>query len=329
MHATACPTKPAPASQTSGALSVVAPDPSTASYARLVWLWHRHTVGHLSDDQRDELDAASDVVRALRKDSWVQRFLECAARDAAGSSLGGGRRSEWLSRQRRAAVAGSLPAGRAELLHRLRGFTWTPGDDRWISTFRRVREYADQSGRIPARGDDEVLAGWLAAQRFALRSGRLSIYRAGALESLPGWAESLSGQRLRSTWDQDLAALRAFVDDRGRYPHSDTPDRGEAALASWVYSQRELYRRGDMSGDRVQTLAQIPGWRWAAREADFDARANELDRELAGGPITRDHRLYSWVVSQRRRHRDGRLSAEQADTLRALNLLEDCLAGAR
>lgn len=305
-----------------------APDPATDDYTWLVWALRQRRSGQLSPLQRIALDIHPEPVRDLHQQPWVQRFMECAARDAEGMALGGGERTAWLTAQRRARARGSLPAGRSALLERLSGFTWTPGADRWDSTMVRVADFALRKGRIPTRGDDPELSGWLAAQRFALRAGRLDAARIAALESIPGWSESLSSTRSQSVWEHRLAALRSFQAERGRYPRADATDPCEAAAGRWVSVQRELHRRGDLSRHRADALCAIPGWRWTAREADFDARADQLARELGGAPIDTGHRLYGWVVSQRRRHREGRLSPEQVDVLRSLNLLQDGLVSA-
>jgi len=302
------------------------PEPDTDDYAWLVWAVWQQRVGLLSLPQRVALAGLPEAVRAVGYTPWALRYAECADRDLAGLALGGGKRTAWLTAQRRAHARGSLPAGRVALLERLDGFSWTPGADRWDSAFALVRDFAERTGSIPVRGDDAALSGWLAAQRFALRAGRLDAGRIAALESLPGWSASLSNTRTRGVWDRRCSALRSFVTETGRYPHTGSADTREAALARWVSTQRELYRRGDLGSYRIDALAGLPGWRWGAREADFDARSRQLCQELGGEPIGTDHRLYGWVVSQRRRHRDGRLSDEQAAMLRSLNLLGDDLA---
>ena len=307
------------------AASAAPPDPVSGDFAWLVWSWCRRAAGKLSERQQLALDALPAGITSLRRDIWVSRYLEVAARGEAGDDLSGGPRTAWLSRQRRRAMAGCLPAGRAELLSRLPGFAWTPGERRWESAFARVRDFVDTFGHIPARGDDEALAGWLATQRFELRSGRLSARRAQLLDTLPGWAQSLAGPRSPISWPQQLEALRDFVSAHRHYPRTGAADALECALAAWVCDQRDNHRRGDLSAARADALAAIPGWRWTAREADFDARAVALSVELGGRPIDTGHRFYSWVVSQRRRHRDGRLSEDQAAMLRALNLLDERL----
>lgn len=305
-----------------------APDPNSDAYTWLVWQWHLRETGALNSRQRAVLGALPAAVRQLRADSWVQRFLCVAALDHAGQPISGDWRTQWLARQRRLHSLSVLPAARAELLDRLDDFSWQPVGERWHSSLAEIMEFTDQHGRLPARADDPRAAGWLAAQRFALRHGRMQPERARALAALPGWSKSMNSTRSRTPWELRCRQLRAFVDANRRYPDVDSTDPGEVAAARWVTTQREQYRRDGLSDYRVKQLSALPGWRWSARDAAWDERFRELAHESRRGPIGTDHRLYSWVVAQRRRHRDGRLTPEQAARMRSLGMLGETLQAA-
>ena len=305
-----------------------APDPESDAYTWLVWQWHLSDFGDLDRRQQAVLGALPAAVRELRSEAWVQRFLFAAALDRSGQPLSGGRITQWLARQRRLHSIAALAAGRAELLDRLNGFSWQPVGDRWHSSLAEIMEFTDQHGRLPARADDPRAAGWLAAQRFALRRGRMDPERAQALAVLPGWSQSMASTRSRTPWELRCRQLRAFVDANGRYPDPDSADPGEVAAARWVTTQREQYRRDGLSEYRVRQLSALPGWRWSARDAAWDARFRDLVRESRRGSISTDHPLYGWVVAQRRRHRDGRLTPEQAARMRSLGMLGETLQAA-
>lgn len=301
-----------------------APDPTEVEYTRLLQLWQQQSRGGLPPKCSSLLNELPHAVRALRQDPWVQRYLECAELDRTGVGFGGGARGVWISKQRRARASGALPAGQEMLLNQLPGFSWTPEADRWEATFDQVRRFTQTHGRVPSRADDPGLSGWLAAQRLAMRRGRLSARRVEVLQELAGWTHSLSCGRAGSEWDRTVSQARRFVSTHDRYP--DPRACGpEGALARWIETQRGHHRRGDLSRRRAAALAALPNWRWSAREAEFDARVGEIGVVLACGPIGTDHRLYSWIAAQRRRHRDGQLSAEQSAQLDSLNLLNERL----
>ncbi|SIL99909.1 putative helicase [Mycobacteroides abscessus subsp. abscessus] len=305
-----------------------APGPDTEIYAWLVWAWCQEDRGLLTPAQCADLDTLPASVRRLRESPWVRRFLEVAARDRAGLSLAGEQRTPWLTYQRRLQARRLLPASRAALLERLDSFDWKPGDQRWWSTFEEVSRFATQHGRLPTRRDNEQLSNWVAVQRFLLRSDRLRYDRAKALAGLPGWMQALAQTRSRSPWERRCEQLRVFIQAQGRYPLLDSLDPGEAELARWVITQREQYRRDGLSSYRIKMLSALPFWRWGAREQAWDTRFRELVSDVRRGRFGPAHPDYGWVIAQRRQHRVGRLSDEQAKLLRSLNLLGSRLSAA-
>lgn len=213
------------------------------------------------------------------------------------------------------------------LLDRLQGFTWSPGDAQWETTYAKIKRFADAHGRIPTRADDARMSNWLATQRFALRADRLRFDRVQALTALPGWSAGLSSTRSRPQWERRCEQLRLFLERVGRYPQSEATDPAEAALAHWVTAQREQVRRDGLAPYRIAALTALPGWRWAARDAAWDQRYVQLRADLhRGATLDPTHSLYPWVVAQRRRHRAGRLRPEQERALRDLGLLDARLA---
>jgi hypothetical protein len=210
-------------------------------------------------------------------------------------------------------------------LDRLERFTWTPDSDRWLGTFDQVAAFVAANGRIPTRGDDPLLAGWLAAQRLYLRKCKLDADRSEALEQLPGWAESLSTPRASGQWEARLSELTAFQNKHGFYPDRAADAPAESELGQWAHQQRAFYQRGDLSARRAAELEALPNWRWRTRDATFDRNIHALRRELSSGSVSRDHPLYRWVESQRRRHQGGRLSVEQSAALAELGLLDEVL----
>lgn len=296
-------------------------------YLWLVWQWHLAEQHQLSSEQLKTLRALPDRVQSLRDTLWVSRFLEVADLDAAGQPLTGQWRTQWLTRQRRMYRDGALARGRIQLLELLDGFSWEPVSDQWNRTFAVAADFAALHGRIPSRADHAALAGWLATQRFSLRSGRLNKQRAAALTELPGWSSALAARDSRMPWEWRREQLRVFLDEQDRYPSVRADDPTEAALGAWVRTQRDQFRRGDLIPSRAQALLDLPGWRFSAHAAAWDVRLREVSAAAreAGG-IRTDHPLYGWVVNQRRRGRAGQLSAQQTAALEALNLLEGRLS---
>jgi hypothetical protein len=129
-------------------------------------------------------------------------------------------------------------------------------------------------------------------------------------------------------WLGLATALRAFVDAHGRLPGSgDAAGHEERRLARWVKSQREAEHAGRLLARRAAWLDEwLPGWRsprtqtWHTAAVAVGlhlARFGEYPSASAADPETR--RLGTWLRTQRRARRAGRLAADREEWL-ALNL---------
>ncbi|KXO90902.1 helicase associated domain-containing protein [Tsukamurella tyrosinosolvens] len=267
-------------------------------------------------------EGTSEQRRRLDYDAaWQQRFLLVAERDARGLPLHGAWRTAWLSRQRRAHAAGTLSAGRAAALESLASFSWHPAADSWSRSLRRLQDFAEARGRMPTRADDQNLAGWAAAQRFALRNGTLAPERCSALRALPGWTEAANTTRSAPTWFARVDDLLEHVERAGRMPRTQSPDPAEAALARWVSTQRAQRRGGTLSAYRRHALETVPGWKWRGHDSAWEANF-QLARATPPVEIRPGHPIYGWVIRQRRAHRAGRLTPRRAQQLESLRLLD-------
>lgn len=122
-------------------------------------------------------------------------------------------------------------------------------------------------------------------------------------------------------WLDQAVELRSFLDEHDRLPGSgaDASDH-ERRLARWVKSQREAEQAGRLASTRAAWLDQCaPAWRqpraqtWhttAIAVGLHVAVTGEYPSASADDPETR--RLGTWLRTQRRAHRDGRLDATRA-----------------
>jgi len=57
-----------------------------------------------------------------------------------------------------------------------------------------------------------------------------------------------------------------------RFPSKDNDDPKRRAMAKWIDEQRQAYRDGTLSQERIEKLEQLPGWNWDPTD---DAGAEE------------------------------------------------------
>lgn len=140
---------------------------------------------------------------------------------------------------------------------------------RWEFWFGLLEQYADDNGtaRVPVDYvmDGYPLGQWASAQRGFYTKGTLSEDRQGRLASLPGWTWNI----LADQWGMWMGFVHQFVAEHG---HSNVPFPymvGEYNLRSWVATQRGLYKRGELSEERVCELEELPGWVWDVLEDNW------------------------------------------------------------
>jgi hypothetical protein len=129
-------------------------------------------------------------------------------------------------------------------------------------------------------------------------------------------------------WHEQALALRTFLDHHARLPGTgwDTTE-AERRLARWVKSQREADRAGRLPASRAAWLDEwAPAWR-RPRDAAWYATARAVGLHVAESGAypsacavdAETRRLGTWLRTQRRAHRDGRLDVSRTTWL-ALNL---------
>jgi len=269
----------------------------------------------------------------------------------------GFRLGTWISTQRCAYRRGRLPMERQKLLESLPAWEWPAIIQTrtrkavkkkksirlsWEDKLQCLRKYVKQHGHtyVPRRhvlknGFD--LGRWIADQRYRYKQGVLPKERQDALESIPTW--TWIGKRgivggVSREWIDSFGRLQEYVKREG---HADVPPdyktKDRYKLGAWVSSQRGLVNTDEPSNtklteEQIELLEQLPGWTWVGRRESAWAEAYELLKEYcANEGNARVHQHYrtktgyalgSWVKTQRKRYRNGKLSKERQKRLRRL-----------
>ncbi|MEV6136171.1 helicase associated domain-containing protein [Nocardia sp. NPDC051990] len=250
---------------------------------------------------------------------------------ADGRALG-----TWLSACSRRHRTGELSAERTAALEAL-GVDWDRGasrrEHRWETGLAALREHHAQTGDANptiyyVTADGFPLGQWLNDRREERKAGRLPDDQFMILEVLGvQWHPAIS--KRNSRWESALAALTTY---RGHYGHTNvhatymTPDG--FGLGKWLHRRRGEHRAGTLPADRVRQLEAAgidmaaEGWGrqlWMHHLEALDqfrrehGHANPVQRYRAPDGFL----LGTWIGKCRKGYRDGMLSAEQIDELRA------------
>lgn len=254
------------------------------------------------------------------------------------------------------------------------GFVWDHTSHIWWENFESLKQYHAEHGHchVP-RTTNSSLKDWTQAQRdrrklrVAAKTGKLKYTpvtdkQIQALDSL-NFPWSGDGSHCQNDsdakkayqeqiWRQGFEKLKKFQEDHG---HCLATKRTDASVASWVKTQRHLYKEGKLSREKIDLLEAIGFTDWTgtqlktakARES-WTLRFEELRefRRVNGhsrvpGPAERKQEdeerlasLYSWVAGQRERRFNPRrprrpISQDEIDQLNSIDFVWDVGLDAR
>ena len=229
----------------------------------------------------------------------------------------------WVASQRTFHNAGTLPADRASRLEALPGWSWDLYADQWDAYYAALQHFALREGhaRVPAGHVETGLAlgRWVINRRADFRKGRLDATRQGQLARLPSWTWHARG----TSWERHYAALTRFAQREGhsRVPQSHIEDG--VTLGRWVAQQRRYMSAGNLSNERAEKLARLPGWTWDPFSETWSRGLAALDQFVQREgharvpPVHREAgvALGSWVLRRRAEFVNGALDADRAAAL--------------
>ena len=231
----------------------------------------------------------------------------------------------WVGKQRTKRNRGLLSDSRIERLNKI-GFIWDALAANWGEMFEYLLEFKKNNGHcnVPSRWpENPKLSRWVFTQREFWKNGTLSEGRINRLEAV-GFEWNI----LETNWNKFFSALLKFKEKNGhcKVPRAwpENPD-----LSYWVSTQRENYKKGLLSPDRIERLEQI-GFIWDAIENSWEENYSALIefKNATGHCDVPDKwpvnlKLSHWVGKQRSDWKKNRLSADRIERLNAIGFTWD------
>ena len=167
--------------------------------------------------------------------------------------------AHWVRNQRVAYKKGTLSQERIKNLEEL-GFIWDPHDACWGENYKKLLGFKKEWGHclVPYGYKDRDLAHWVRNQRIAYKTGTLSQEKIKNLEEL-GFIWDVK----EAWWEEGYQKLVGFQKEWG---HCLVPQGyKDKALGRWVGTQRQAYKKGRLSQERIKKLEAI-GFQWVAKK---------------------------------------------------------------
>jgi superfamily II DNA or RNA helicase len=229
----------------------------------------------------------------------------------------------WQSHQRRNYRKGELLQDRIERFEKI-GFTWDILDEKFEKGFRETLLYKKSTGTPNApqgynTADGYRLGNWQNSQRGIFKKGNLSPDRIKRLEDI-GFKWEIFEEQFEKGF-QETSLYKKSTGDPNAPANYKTPEG--YLVGSWQSHQRNRYKKGNLSPDKIEQLEEI-GFIWVIFEEKFEKGFQETllykkrtgtSNAIANYKTTEGFNLGTWQNSQRGIFKKGKLSPDRIKRL--------------
>ena len=168
-----------------------------------------------------------------------------------------GKLGMWVNIQRRAYNAGSLVKSRIARLSSI-GFKWTLKEGGpivpWETRFNELIKYKAKHGDCNVLSRQGPLGRWVHTQRKSCKKNKLSQDRIDRLNVVGfDWMPPRGAGSKERPWE---IRFNELVQYKAKHGDCNVP-RSRGQLGRWVHNQREKYKTGKLSQDRIDRLNGI------------------------------------------------------------------------
>jgi hypothetical protein len=154
-----------------------------------------------------------------------------------------------------------------ERVHKLNAirFEWDPFEAQWPERHDELVQYVNKHGNalVPQRYENKLeLGNWVKKQRELYKAGKLSVDKIQKLVFIGFVWDPFEAQ-----WLDQYEELVQYVNQHG---NALVPKKckNNPSLGVWVDTQRQLYKAGKLSDERIQKLGDVR-FEWDPRQAQW------------------------------------------------------------
>jgi superfamily II DNA or RNA helicase len=248
------------------------------------------------------------------KDDFGDANVPYSYKTSEGFSLGG-----WQANQRVHYRKGKLSPDKIKRLEEI-GFSWERLEEKFEKGFQETLLYKKNTGNpnVPdgyKTHEGYWLGGWQSYQRKLYKKGKLSSDRIRRFEEI-----GFTWDKLEEQFEKGFHETSLYKRSTGN-PNVPTVYKTPEGfrLGRWQDSQRNLYKKENLSSDRIRCLEEI-GFTWGKFEEQFEKGFQEtlLYKKNTGNPnasvsyITPGgFRLGKWQSKKRQHYKKGKLSSDR------------------
>lgn len=198
----------------------------------------------------------------------------------------------------------------------------------WLSHFKDLQRYKVQYGDVLVPEDFKTetgfcLGAWLGLQRNLYRKGELKFDREDLLNSL-----GMVWNVYTFLWEKYYSMALSFYEE---YGHLDIPYNytlNEYCLGTWLLKQKKLKRIGKLEDWKIERLENL-GVTWRLLDSLWESHFNMAKQYYKENgnlliPVAYqidDFNLGGWIVHQRQKYKENRLSDYQIKKLEKIGMV--------
>jgi superfamily II DNA or RNA helicase len=241
----------------------------------------RHQNGQLSSERVRLLEQLSDWMWNPKTDLWQVIFNEFSKWAESNNpntvspevEFGGASGRSWTDNQRTRYRTGKLTEDQISQLQSIPGWSWHRTGSRWNSNFETLRRLVGESSLEDTNLTADIEE-WIRTQRRRQRAGRIPKDEQQKLESLKGWSwipksistpRSSDNQAISTAWMINYQALKRFSETSGTSSPSVSEESEGLKIGKWVSHQRDYFKKGKLSPNKIELLESLAGWIWSVR----------------------------------------------------------------
>jgi hypothetical protein len=198
-------------------------------------------------------------------------------------------------------------------------FFMPANDKRWLDNFEMTIAYYHSNKSFPSTNVSQRLSSWITGQRHMIKEGLMP------KDKLEKITEAFGDEFLvdmEERWNEKLGELKAYFEEHGKLPSK------KEKISFWVGTQRNEYKNGTLSQERVRAIVAIFG------DSFFKSKEECLDElwmskfsmckvflgtygrlPTSSEPNKNDKALGVWLKNQRQKKDSGMLEQDKIDLL--------------
>lgn len=204
----------------------------------------------------------------------------------------------------------------------------TSFEKRWNTNYKYAKQYYIENGNLNVpysyvTKDGFTLGIWISKLRVANKRKThllISDDRKSQLNAIGMIWDGI----IPTQWDEYYDAVKQYYQENGNIKVTSHTIYNNLFIGSWLVQQRQQYRRGQLSPEKIRALDEF-GMDWMTQkerqwEDAYSAAKMFYDEHGNLKVPTSMSSTYSWLVTQRKKYRENALTEEQYNRLNSIGM---------